>query len=853
LYITDAVLDETLEHPPEDRGEVLPQFAAGATLGHFRIVRELGAGGMGVVFEAYDPALDRSVAIKLVRDRTAGSVAGDRLIREAQAMAKLAHPNVIPVHEVDTIDGNVYVVMELVRGETLEAWLETPRGWREIVRAFVEAGQGLAAAHAAGLVHRDFKPSNVLVDRAGHVRVGDFGLARDDGMGTAGPRLAGGTNRTRPAGTPGYMAPEQRAGAVVDARADQYSFAVSLDRALTGKSVPRRIRLALGRALRVDRDDRFPTIIGLLDELRHALDARRRMIVVGSSGIAVAAVTTAIAAWTVRPHADTCADSAAFIDALWSPTTRTAIATRFAQVRPGPQTAAASTLAVVDRWARAWSLGRQSACRAEPERRPARVSCLDRGLAELDAQLATWRTGDADTIDHSLAAAASLPDPAACVEQKLAATQAGAAALSARIAAVNAAGRGGKAPSVRSQLDGLIADAGTDPALLGPALLAAADIERDVGELTKAHEHAAHAAVEAGHAGDDDTMLRALVMQASLSKEQGRPQDGLGLLDAADAVLARANLGHRPAIALARADALTDAGRYAEAIAVLDDVVAELEPRAVRDPAALRELASALGSLASAHHHAFNFRKSRELLLRTLEIETSILGADHPEVGKTLHDLAGDEARLGNYDKAREYDHRAREVFIKAYGEHNTLVVVTDMSLANIELQQGHTDVALPMFENIQHALTGLVPADHPYVGIVEESLGSIARDTEHCADAIPHFERAVAINEKAGRGGTSLAIDLTNLGACQLELEKYADSRRAIERAKALYEEAGVPLADTGETYAVLAEIEDAEGHRAKAIALAKQLVAAFEESPTPTSQQLLGYVRGRLASWTR
>src|SRR2546421_706000 len=230
---------ETLEQTADDHAAPPPRFAPGATLEHFRIVRELGAGGMGFVLEAYDADLDRHVAIKIVRDREAGSAAGVRLVREAKAMAKLAHPNVVPVHEVGTIDGQVFVVMELVRGATLAAWLEQPRTWREIVAAFVQAGDGLAAAHRAGIVHRDFKPQNVFLDGQGHARVGDFGLARDDGGAPATTvRLADGSDPTRPAGTPAYMAPEQRAGEPVDARADQYSFAISLKRALDGKRAP---------------------------------------------------------------------------------------------------------------------------------------------------------------------------------------------------------------------------------------------------------------------------------------------------------------------------------------------------------------------------------------------------------------------------------------------------------------------------------------------------------------------------------------------------------------------------------------------------------------------------------------
>ncbi|MCA9693542.1 MAG: serine/threonine protein kinase, partial [Myxococcales bacterium] len=211
----------------------------GDSIDRYLILARLGEGGMGLVYAAHDPELDRKVAIKLLRGDPTDSGARDRLLREAQAMARLSHPNVITVHDVGTARGHVFVAMEYVEGGTLGTWLEEQeRGWRAVLDVFLAAGRGLAAAHEAGLVHRDFKPDNVLLERDGRVRVADFGLARY-GLGAApthppAPAEAP-TDMTRTGvslntkltitgatvGTPAYMAPEQLGGVDVDARADQ--------------------------------------------------------------------------------------------------------------------------------------------------------------------------------------------------------------------------------------------------------------------------------------------------------------------------------------------------------------------------------------------------------------------------------------------------------------------------------------------------------------------------------------------------------------------------------------------------------------------------------------------------------
>jgi eukaryotic-like serine/threonine-protein kinase len=162
----------------------------GTSVGRYVLLQPIGQGGMGIVYGAYDPELDRKVALKVLhRDQshrdndTQGAL---RLVREARAMASSSHPNVVSVHDVGTVRGRVFIAMELVDGQSLTQWLAAqPRPWREVVRVFVEAGRGLAAAHTVGMVHRDFKPDNVLVGKDGRVRVTDFGLAYQVGRGGA--------------------------------------------------------------------------------------------------------------------------------------------------------------------------------------------------------------------------------------------------------------------------------------------------------------------------------------------------------------------------------------------------------------------------------------------------------------------------------------------------------------------------------------------------------------------------------------------------------------------------------------------------------------------------------------------
>ena len=289
--------------------------APGTRIGRYEIERRLGAGGMGVVYAAHDLHLRRSVALKLVGPRVESAFGQSRLVREAQAMASLRHPNLVTVHDIGVSDERLFVVMELVDGGTAADWLAAkPRSWREIVAVYLQAAHGLAAAHAAGFLHRDFKPENVLVGADGVARVSDFGVAWLLGD------VAAGDGATGPGvvGTAGYIAPEILRDQPVDHRADQFSFCVALHAALHGVrpfalpdgsreidetlgpirplstgGVPRWLQRIIGRGLAAFPHQRWLTIDALATAIeRRTRRSRGRVVAIASLLIAAALATT---------------------------------------------------------------------------------------------------------------------------------------------------------------------------------------------------------------------------------------------------------------------------------------------------------------------------------------------------------------------------------------------------------------------------------------------------------------------------------------------------------------------------------------------------------------------------------
>ena len=429
----------------------------GTSLSRYVVLEEIGRGGMGRVLRAYDPKLQREVALKELRSDALGAEASARLVAEARAMAKLSHPNVVSVYDVqESSGGSLVLVMEYVAGPTLKHWLrERGRGWSDVVQRFAQAGRGVAAAHAAGILHRDFKPANVLVAPDGTVKVTDFGLAKsaiviETMTGQAEPpSLARDEELTEEGvvlGTPRYMAPEQHAGEPLTPAIDQYALCVALWEALCSAppfsgprmvadkrqgppawpktGVPRPIVQAITRGLSPDPSERWPSVSALLEALAWDPSRRRNRALLGIAGLcALGLAGAAWQSWT-SARANRCTGAPEHLAGVWDDAQRNAIEQAFLATG---ESYAAGTWAWVeqelDAYAETWTAMHTETCEATTVRgeqsaavMDLRMACLQREKVELRAVTEQLADADAEVVRHAHDLAAGLRPLARCAD-----------------------------------------------------------------------------------------------------------------------------------------------------------------------------------------------------------------------------------------------------------------------------------------------------------------------------------------------------------------------------------------------------------------------------------------------------
>lgn len=433
------------------------QVPAGRTqFGRYHLLRELGRGAMGSVHLAYDPQLARKVALKIVRpddpslgpsDPTVQQLLSGQLVIEAKALAKLTHTNVLAVFDVGVEGDEVFMATEFVEGQSLDRWFESAEHpWMRIIEVSCAAGRGLAAAHAAGLIHRDFKPANVMIDGEGQPKVLDFGLA---GSSTSNTSIeATDASPAAITGTPAYMAPEQILGQSTDARCDQFAFCVTVWQGLTGSRpfaaddlagrlhnmrnsslgqgrrhiprVPYRLEKALTRGLAFAAEDRHPSMHALLVELERSTTAHRQRWRRGAMTFGLCA-TAWLAATTWPHHASTaqpCEDPQQHWAGIWDSDSKRSMAATFSRADPDSGPAqferVADTLAArIEQWGEVFETQCTGLAGSDLD---LAMRCLNAQLDEYGSLLAEFQSADAGLVRSAVRAAHSLPTAQACLE-----------------------------------------------------------------------------------------------------------------------------------------------------------------------------------------------------------------------------------------------------------------------------------------------------------------------------------------------------------------------------------------------------------------------------------------------------
>jgi hypothetical protein len=599
---------------------------AAVQVGRYRLIERAGAGGMGVVWKAWDPDLDRGVALKLAS-------AGDELARtrardEGRALARLSHPNVVPIYDVLEAPEGVFLVMELVQGKTLRAVAAEGASVAELVRAYRQCGDGLAAAHAAGLIHRDFKPDNAILGADGRVRVLDFGLAHEVSIDGAGDEHAS----PAIAGTPRYMAPEQRRGEVLTAAVDQYTLGASLREAVGARgAVPRWLEPILARATAAKAEERFPSMAALCAALgRDPRTVWRRRAVAGGGVVALGAVAAAFTIGRANQAPSPCEGSAETIAAAWGGARRTAAAEHLAALAgPYARESVPAIVRELDRYADGWAAIHQTSCKAHARRELSsaaydrRAACLARRRTALATVGEVAAHATVEGLPGLVIAANGLPALGTCEDDDALASPVAPPALAEKDAAA------------------AIAD-----------LIAKVDVERDAGDVEPAKRDAEEALTRARALGYRPLIARALVARGRIDLDLNEPGRGQAVF--VEATRTALEAGDEPLAieAYARAAFAIGTGREPagalDGLPVVEAIAIRLGERAAFPRALLHhnvgavelargDRAAARAALARARSETVGLTGAAAIEL-TVVLQTLMMAEDDDAIRRTLGD-----------------------------------------------------------------------------------------------------------------------------------------------------------------------------------------------------------------------
>ncbi|NVJ15698.1 tetratricopeptide repeat-containing serine/threonine-protein kinase [Myxococcus sp. AM010] len=858
----DVLTPPATPRPAESSLEPLPSRLAPGTLvaERYTVLRPLGEGGMGVVLAAYDARLDRRVALKLLHaGQGAHTTAQTRLLREARAMARLSHPHVVAVYDAGTLeDGRIFIAMECVEGQTLRQWCrERQRSWREVLEAFLSAGRGLAAAHAARLVHRDFKPENVLVGRDGRVRVTDFGVVRDEssastlpaGLPADGQRAAWKSPLTEPGdvpGTPRYLAPELLLGQPADARSDVFAFCVALYEALfqqypfagdtpaerlqamagshplpppSRSEVPAWVVRALRQGLQPDPRLRPSTLEALLQALtRSPAKTRLRWLAVGACAAAVlGAGISATALWRLRAteRAQLCQGAPTHLAGVWDDSARARVQRAFAATgKPYVRDVFEGTRQVLDAYAHEWAAQHRQACEATRLRGEQseqvltlRMACLDRRKQQLAALGAVLSQADEATAQRAVQAAAGLPALSDCAD-----------------------------------VEGLLAEVTPAPESLRPAVTALREELDRVsalrlgGRYEQATEEGQAAVARARALGHAPTLAEALLVLARATSSLRPPEARPLFTEAAHTALAHRHDRLAVEASLYFAQSLFTSGLteqaqwwHAQAAALLPRLTAPLQLEALleatrssgqirlgqsvlaleslRRTALLLEraygprdyrLALAEGNLALALAKAGRGVEGTHHLERVATTLERLLGPRHPTSLVALLNLTDQYREGGRLVDARRVLEQATTAFPDAYPPESLSQVTLHLVSSSLLLAEGRYEEALARAEQalgLVERLGARQSDRHPHAQFNQaRALVMLGRH----AEALPILTRALTRFEAlSSPEDGSLSLRWEALADCHDAWGRHAEALRARERALevATRAEGGGPL----------------------------------------------------------
>lgn len=793
------------------------QLRRGAMLGRYLILGKIGAGGMGVVYAAYDPELDRKVAVKLLKSGGYDPYARARLLREAQSMAKLSHPNVIAVFDVGTVGDQVFMAMEFIQGATLSRWLaKRRRTWPEVLEVFTAVGRGLACAHAAGLVHRDIKPDNIMLGDDGRVRVMDFGLAHAElrervEISRLPPHVEGVDLHLTPEGahlgTPSYMSPEQWQGAAVDARSDQFSLCICIWEAVYGERPfvgetwpalrsavlagkirepreptrsPKWLRRVLERGLSTAPGRRFTDVDELVAAIARARTGsqRRRL---GAGAALVCGLAGGLFSLHRVDHAQRVAacelEGQSLRAEIWSEARQAA--TRRAFVDSGlnfGESAFEGAATHVDRWIDAWSRVRTDSCvdatvreiRA-PELHALSVACLDEKRGEVEALLESFAEGERYAVRSALRAVAKLPaldecESASKLRQRAQLpddpeVRSRVRELRREIKAIERLRLAGR---YREGLARSIATHGQADTLGHVPLQADLMVQHglvaiEAGRFVEAESALRRAFFISGTAGLDELAVSAAMELAFvIGYRQGRIGEALAWAQSADMLVH--HLGQQNGVLGASVASNTGLVYHASGDLVLAQTYLEKTLRIREDQykgAEHPNIAGAFSNLAEVHAARGELQRARAMQARAYTIREATLGPDHPRVATSLLRLALVDAALGDGPAARVGFERALGIWEQTLGPDHPDVGAALAGLAELALREGRAPEALTLLERAASIIeaSGARPDELADLYFVQARALWHAPSRRDPARVIQRAEQAIAYYQAAGSG----------------------------------------------------------------------------------------------------